>query len=111
PKDSAVELPEEDLSVGAIQKLMDELTPKTQGNTPAPALTRLELNLAAQRAQLDASRATYKPTLGYSIEGGYQGRDYNTGPNTGFASASVVLNWTLADAGIRSSEVARSQAQ
>ncbi len=111
PNDSAVELPQEELNPSAIQTLLDELTPKTQGNTPAPALTRLERSLAAQRAQLDASRATYKPTLGYSIEGGYQGRDYNTGPNTGFASASVVLNWTLADAGIRSSEVARSQAQ
>ncbi|MEK9817707.1 MAG: TolC family protein, partial [Limnobacter sp.] len=111
PNDSPVELPQEDLSPGAIQTLLDQLTPKTLGNTAAPALTRLERSLAAQRAQLDASRATYKPTLGYSIEGGYQGRDYNTGPNTGFASASVVLNWTLADAGIRSSEVARNQAQ
>lgn len=111
PNNSAVELPKENLSPESIQTTLDELTPKTTGNTAAPALTRLERSLAAQRAQLEASRASYKPTLGYSIEGGYQGRDYNTGPNTGFASASVVLNWTLADAGIRSSEVARSQAQ
>lgn len=111
PNDSAVELPQEELNPSTIQTLLEELTPKTQGNTPAPALTQLERSLAAQRAQLDASRAAYKPTLAYSIEGGYQGRDYNTGPNTGFASASVVLNWTLADAGIRSSDVARSQAQ
>ena len=111
PNDSAVELPNEELTPNSIQDLLNELTPAKQGNTPAPALTRLERSLAAQRAQLDASRAAYKPTLGYSIEGGYQGRDYSTGPNTGFASASVVLNWTLADAGIRSSEVARNQAQ
>lgn len=111
PNNSPVELPAEELAPPTLQGLVDELTPKAQGSTPAPALTRLESSLAAQRAQLDASRASYKPTLGYSIEGGYQGRDYNTGPNTGFASASVVLNWTLADAGIRSSEVARNQAQ
>lgn len=111
PNNSTVELPQEDFSQDTIQKLLEQLTPKTQGTTPAPALTRLEKNLAAQRAQLDASRAAYKPTLAYSVEGGYQGRDYSTGPNTGFASASVVLNWTLADAGIRSSEVARSRAQ
>lgn len=111
PSESAVELPNEELTPDNIQTLLSELTPIKPGNTPAPALTRLERSLAAQRAQLDASRAAYKPTLGYSIEGGYQGRDYSTGPNTGFASASVVLNWTLADAGIRSSEVARNQAQ
>ena len=111
PNNSKVELPQEDFSKNSIQTLLDQLTPKTQGTTPAPALTRLEKNLAAQRAQLEASRAAYKPTLAYSIEGGYQGRDYSTGPKTGFASASMVLNWTLADAGIRSSEVARSRAQ
>lgn len=111
PNNSQVVFPEEKLSSSALRELVEELTPRSEGNTPAPSLTRLERSLAAQRAQLDASRASYKPTLGYSIEGGYQGRDYNTGPNTGFASASVVLNWTLADAGIRSSEVARSQAQ
>lgn len=111
PNSSLVELPQEELSKNSIQALLDQLTPRSQGTTAPPALTRLEKSLAAQRAQLDASRAAYKPTLGYSIEGGYQGRDYNTGSNTGFASASVVLNWTLADAGIRSSDVARSQAQ
>lgn len=111
PNNSPVELPAEELTAQTLESLLDELTPKSPGSTPAPELTRLESSLAAQRAQLEASRASYKPTLGYSIEGGYQGRDYNTGPNTGFASASVVLNWTLADAGLRSSEVARSQAQ
>jgi outer membrane protein TolC len=111
PNNTDVALPDEELTPQEIRTLLDELKPNTQSTTPAPALTRLERSLAAQRAQLDASRAAYKPTLGYSIEGGYQGRDYSTGPNTGFASASVVLNWTLADAGIRSSEVARTQAQ
>ncbi|MBU0784589.1 MAG: TolC family protein [Gammaproteobacteria bacterium] len=111
PNHGDVVLPDEELTPQKIGTLLDELKPNTQGSTPAPAITRLERSLAAQRAQLDASRAAYKPTVGYSIEGGYQGRDYSTGPNTGFASASVVLNWTLADAGIRSSEVARSQAQ
>jgi len=111
PNNSPVELPVVALTPEALKGLVQELTPASTGDSPPPALTRLESSLAAQRAQLDASRASYKPTLGYSIEGGYQGRDYSTGPNTGFASASVVLNWTLADAGTRSSEVARSQAQ
>lgn len=108
---SEVDLPQEELSAQTIETLRNMLEPIGPPNGLPPALDRLERGLAAQRAQLDSSRASYKPTLGYSIEGGYQGQNYNTGPNTGFASATVVLNWTLADAGIRRSEVARSQAQ
>ncbi|HEX4856897.1 MAG TPA: TolC family protein, partial [Limnobacter sp.] len=111
PGNSAVELPQEETSPQALQQLRRQLEPVDLPSSPPPALSRLERSLAAQRAQLDSSRASYRPNIGYSIEGGYQGKDYSTGPNTGFASASVVLNWTLADAGIRSSEVARTQAQ
>lgn len=111
PNNAAVDLPQEDLSPNSIQRLLNQLNPSEQSDSPAPALTRLERSLAAQRAQVEASRAAYKPTVAYSVEGGYQGRDYSTGSNTGFATAAVVLNWTLADAGIRSSEVARNQAQ
>ncbi|HEX4842755.1 MAG TPA: TolC family protein [Limnobacter sp.] len=111
PNNADVELPAGQPSHQDIEDALANLTPQAPASSPAPALTRLERSLAAQRAQVDASRAAYKPTLGYQIDAGYQGRDYSTGPNTGFASAAVVLNWTLADAGIRSSDVARSQAQ
>ncbi len=111
PEQSEVELPVEQFDNQSLSQVLDTLNPTEQASTPPPALTRLEMSLAAQRAQLQASQASFKPTLGYSIEGGYQGRDYSTGPDTGFATASVVLNWTLADAGIRNSEVARAQAQ
>lgn len=111
PNDSAVELPPHSMEPATLSPLVRSLTPAETASGPAPALTRLERGLAAQRAQLEASKATYKPTLGYSLEGGYQGRDYSNGPDSGFATASVVLNWTLADGGIRRSDVARNAAQ
>ena len=92
-------------------QLLNTLQPTAAPAGPPPALTRLERSLEAQRAAMQAAKASYKPTLGYSIEGGNQGKDYSNGPNAGFATASVVMNWTLADGGIRSSEVARAQAR
>ncbi|HEY1059423.1 MAG TPA: TolC family protein [Limnobacter sp.] len=111
PAASAVDMAPQEDNDAAIEQLTEVLQPREAGNAAAPALTRLERSLAAQQAAMEAARATYKPTLGYQIEGGYQGRDYQTGPNTGFATASVVLSWTLADGGVRSSEVARAKAQ
>ncbi|HEX4879113.1 MAG TPA: TolC family protein [Limnobacter sp.] len=111
PNNADVELPPQQPSQFDIGEALAKLSPVAPAAAAAPALTRLERSVAAQRAQVDASRALYKPNLGYQIDAGYQGRDYSTGPNSGFASASVVLNWTLADGGIRSSEVARNQAQ
>lgn len=111
PNNAAVELPQGQPSAEDIQAALQSLRPEAPAASAPPALTRLERSLAAQQAQVDASRAAYKPSVGYQIDAGYQGRDYSTGPQTGFAQASVVLSWTLADAGIRSSEVARSAAQ
>lgn len=109
--DSPVELPDETLQDNTLQALTDQLRPSETEARSAPEITRLQRSLAAQTAALGAAQATYKPSLGYLIEGGYQGRDYSTGPNTGFATASVVMNWTLADGGVRNSEAGRARAQ
>ncbi|MCQ8895079.1 TolC family protein [Limnobacter humi] len=111
PTASPVDMPVFNDDDASIEQLLNELQPREPGAAAAPALTRLERSLAAQQAAIEAASATYKPTLGYQIEGGYQGRDYQTGPKTGFASASVVLSWTLADGGVRSSDVLRAKAQ
>ena len=57
PNNAAVDLPQEDLSPNSIQRLLNQLNPSEQSDSPAPALTRLERSLAAQRAQVEASRA------------------------------------------------------
>lgn len=109
--DAPIELPSPENTPEEIEALVASLQPSDKPGAAAPELVQLEEGLAAQRAQIAAAQSSFKPSVGYSLEGGYQGRDYSTGPNTGFATASVVLSWTLADAGVRKGEVNRASAQ
>lgn len=110
--DAPVQLPG---SVDATQKLpliQTELKSSMKGsNKYSASLSQVDRNIKALQAGQQAAQNSYKPTVVYQVDAGYQGKDYNTGPKTGFAQASVVLNWTLADGGIRSNAVRQAQAE
>ena len=110
--DAPVQLPG---SVDATQKLpliQTELKSSMKGSNKYSApLSQLDRNIKALQAGQQAAQNSYKPTVVYQVDAGYQGKDYNTGPKTGFAQASVVLNWTLVDGGIRSNAVRQAQAE
>ena len=75
-----------------------------------PELVQLAGQLSAVKASEQAVSASFKPTVVLAADAGYQGVDYGArGPGAGVATASVLLNWTLADFGVRSSLVNKAQ--
>lgn len=109
---AAVQLPTNVDAVQKLQLIQAELQSSMKGSAENSApLSQLERNIEALQAGQQAAQNSYKPTLVYQVDAGYQGKDYNTGPKTGFAQASVVLNWTLIDGGIRSNAVRQARAE
>lgn len=47
----------------------------------------------------------------FAADGGFQGEDYRWRGDSGVATASVVMNWTLYDFGIRRAQTAKAQAE
>lgn len=111
PAQAPIETPDTTRMRSLLPDIVQELTPKGTATTPSPALQQVLSSKDALDAQTRAAQAAYTPTLGYAIEGGYQGPNYNTGPHTGFATASVVLNWPLFDGGTRASDVAQAKSR
>lgn len=110
--DSEVELPKARDAASKLKDLQNELQAAMTGSgSPSAPLSQLERNIKALQAGQQVAANAYKPTVGYQVDAGYQGKDYNTGPKTGFAQASVVLNWPLMDGGVRSSAVRQAQAE
>ena len=76
---------------------------------PRPELLAVEAAERAAAAQLRAAHAARRPSLALGIDAGTQGVDYATGRNYDFVTGSVVLNWTLFDAGARAAAVSQAR--
>jgi outer membrane protein TolC len=74
-----------------------------------PELLALDAAQSAAAAQLRAAHAARRPSLALGIDAGTQGVDYATGRNYDFVTGSVVLNWTLFDAGARAAAVSQAR--
>lgn len=115
PASTPVVTPQGLLNAQDIQSRLEQIQPTPLSNTASPrppaALDALDANLKALEAAKKAAEASYKPTVGYQLDAGYQGMDYRFGPKTGFAQASVVLSWALVDGGTRKSNVRAALAE
>jgi outer membrane protein TolC len=74
-----------------------------------PELRQLEAAEQAASAQLRAAQAARKPTLALGVDAGTEGVDYGLGNKYNFLSASLMLNWTLFDAGARTAQVSQAR--
>jgi outer membrane protein TolC len=74
-----------------------------------PELLALAAAESAAAAQLRAARAARRPSLALGVDAGSQGVDYATGRRYDFVTGSVVLNWTLFDAGARAAAVSQAR--
>jgi len=74
-----------------------------------PELQQLQQAQQAAEAQVRVARAARKPTLAFGIDAGTQGSDYGIGHNYNFVTASLVVNWTLFDAGARAASESQAR--
>ena len=74
-----------------------------------PELRQLDHARDAAAAQLRVAQAARRPTLALGVDAGTQGSDYGIGRNYNFVTASLVVNWTLFDAGARSAAVSQAR--
>jgi outer membrane protein len=74
-----------------------------------PELLALDAAQSAAAAQLRAASAARRPSLALGVDAGTQGVDYATGRNYDYVTGSVVLNWTLFDAGARKAAVSQAR--
>jgi outer membrane protein len=81
----------------------------TAAAPPRPELLALEAAQSAAAAQLRAAHAARRPSVALGVDAGTQGVDYATGRNYDFVTGSVVLNWTLFDAGARAAAVSQAR--
>jgi outer membrane protein TolC len=93
-----------------------QVSPKTDalhmdGFQVPPELRQILAGIEARKSLETAARKSFLPTVGFAAEAGYQGSNYSTGPNTGVALASIVLNWKFSDGGARDAQVGAALAQ
>lgn len=74
-----------------------------------PELLAIAAAESAAAANLRAALAARRPSLALGVDAGTQGVDYATGRNYDFVTGSVVLNWTLFDAGARAAAVSQAR--
>jgi outer membrane protein TolC len=74
-----------------------------------PELLALDAAQGAAAAQLRAAHAARRPSVALGVDAGTQGVDYATGRNYDFVTGSVVLNWTLFDAGARAAAISQAR--
>ncbi|QHS09681.1 TolC family protein [Sinimarinibacterium sp. NLF-5-8] len=76
-----------------------------------PELTQMEAGIDARRAAKRAADAARLPTVALVADYGVEGTDYHFDRHHDFASASLVLRWTLFDAGNRRAAQRKAQAE
>jgi outer membrane protein TolC len=74
-----------------------------------PELQQLAQAQLAADAQLRVARAARKPSLSLGVDAGTQGETYGLGRNYNFVTGSLVLNWTLFDAGAHNAAIAQAR--
>lgn len=74
-----------------------------------PDLLALDQAQRAASEQWRAARAARRPYLALGVDAGTQGVDYGVGHNYNFVTGSLVLTWTLFDAGARSARVSQAR--
>lgn len=111
PANAKVEVPAASALEQMLPVAIDSLAPVANTVNRSKALEQVDYSVGALQSLTRAEQSSYRPELAYQVEGGYQGESYSFGPNRGFATASVVLNWQLWDAGTRKSQVAQAQAK
>ena len=114
PLATPLETPADADSLPAALPLAPAAAGATSANGVAAVSARPELLAldAAQRAaaaQLRAAQTARRPSLALGVDAGTQGVDYATGRNYDFVIGSVVLNWTLFDAGARAAAVSQAR--
>lgn len=111
PLETALRLPADAVSMKAgsgVEGL--ETYVSLDGFQLPPELRQLGAGLQARKSLEEAARKNYRPTVGLAVEAGYQGVDYSTGPGTGVAIASVVMNWKFSDGGLRDAQLGAASA-
>ncbi|SEQ02618.1 Outer membrane protein TolC [Solimonas aquatica] len=69
-----------------------------------PEIRQLDASLKAASAGERVARNGYLPTLGLAADYGIQGERYDFGPDADFGTVSLVLRWSLFEAGARSAQ-------
>lgn len=111
PLETEVRVPVEALANGdaSAAKLVNEAMSMDNFQLP-PELRQLGAGVQARKSLEEAARKNFRPTVGVAVEAGYQGTNYATGPGTGVAIASVVLNWKFSDGGVRDAQLGAAAA-
>jgi len=78
---------------------------------PRPELRQIEHSVEAAEAQRRAARAARWPTLALAADYGVQGEDYQFDREHDFSIASLVLNWSVFDFGLRAAQQAQARAE
>lgn len=76
-----------------------------------PEIRQLDAGIKAASAGERAARDSFLPTLGLAADYGVQGVDYDFGPDADFGTISLVLHWSLLEAGGRSAQRSGAAAQ
>jgi outer membrane protein len=92
------------LAAAGVPAALEEATRTAQ--LGRPELRQLEAAGRAAEAQLRGARAARRPTLSLGIDAGTEGSDYGLGRQYNFSTASLVVSWTLFDAGARNAAIA-----
>jgi outer membrane protein TolC len=73
-------------------------------------LKQIAAAVQAEAHAVDLARASYRPTLGFGLDGGIQGESYQFGSGNNFAVASLVLNFEVLDGGARRATLSKARA-
>lgn len=87
------------------------VTDPGNGRLTRPELRQIDHAVDAAEAQRRAARAGRWPTLALAADYGVEGEDYQFDRDHDFAIASLVLNWSVFDFGLRSARQAQAQAE
>jgi len=78
---------------------------------PRPELRQVEHAVTAAEAQRRAARADRWPTLALGADYGVEGEDYQFDREHDFSIASLVLNWSVFDFGLRRARQSQAEAE
>jgi len=98
--------PDPDIGGSADAGMPDPASPALNAR---PDLLALDQAQQAAAAQLRAARAARQPNLALGVDAGTEGVDYGIGHNYNFVTGSLVLSWTLFDAGARAAAISQAR--